>query len=193
MKLKYSIIICFLIFCSCSPILSENLHKQGINSMSLLDIKKDLTPHKGKLFILGGVIVKTTITKEGSLIEALYVPVDSRGYLRSLSTADGRFLAIYSSKELLDPVIFREQREVTLAGELIGTRSGKIDEMDYVYPLFEIKEIHLWREKKEYDRHYYPPYLIIPRIIHIDIMIPSIPGGTNCAYDFNVLSLNCFS
>ena len=149
-------------FCSCAPILSEQVHQQGISRISLVDIKKDLTPYKGKLFILGGVIVKTTITKEGSLIEALYIPVDSRGYLKSLSTADGRFLAIYSSKELLDPVIFREQREVTLAGELIGTRSGKIDEMDYVYPLFEIKEIYLWREKKEYDRHHYPPYPYYP-------------------------------
>ncbi len=162
MKTKFTILFCFIIFCSCAPVLSENLHQQGISSMSLMDIKENLSPNKGRLFILGGVIAKTTITQEGSLIEALYVPVDSRGYLKSLSTRNGRFLAIYRSKELLDPVIFREQREVTLAGELIGSRSGKIDEMDYVYPLFEIKEIYLWREKKEYDRPRYPPYSYYP-------------------------------
>jgi outer membrane lipoprotein len=162
MKLKNAILIFFLISYSCAPVLSKNLHQQGISGMSLMEIKENLPLNKGRLFILGGVIVKTTINSEGSLIEAIYVPVDSRGYLESLNTADGRFLAIYSSKDLLDPVIFREQREVTLAGELIGTRSGKIDEMDYVYPLFEITEIYLWREEKEYGRYYYPPYPYYP-------------------------------
>ncbi len=127
-----------------------------------MEIKKDITTHKGKLFILGGVIVKTTITREGSLIEAVYVPVDSRGYLKSLSSTNGRFLAIHKSKEILDPIIFQEKREVTIAGELIGTRSGHIDEIDYVYPLFEIKEIYLWKEKQEYDHFYYPRYPYYP-------------------------------
>ncbi|MEW6601792.1 MAG: Slp family lipoprotein, partial [Nitrospirota bacterium] len=49
----------------------------------------------------------------------------------------------------------------TLAGEFIDMRKGKIGEMDYVYPLFEIKEIYLWEELKERDYYYYylpPPY-----------------------------------
>jgi len=145
---------------SCAPVLREDLIQRGIYKFNLSEIKEDAIQNIGKLFILGGTIVKTTITNEGSLIEAVYVPVDSRGYLSDYGYINGRFLALYRGREILDPIIYGENREITIAGEFIGTRKGTVGEMEYIYPLFEIKDIYLWEEYKEpyyYRYPYYPP------------------------------------
>lgn len=158
--MKKSLIIIFLGFLvtSCAPVLSQEYMKQGIIDFQLSHIKSNPIINKGRLFILGGIIVNTSVTKEGTLIEALYAPVDSRGYLKGIyKEGNGRFLALYRGKDILDPLIFREKREITIAGEFIGTRKGKLGEIDYIYPFFEIKEIYLWEEIRQREYYYYPP------------------------------------
>lgn len=156
---KILIIFSVLLICSCAPVINKKLLQRGIIDANLSDIKTNPALSKGKLYILGGVIVKTTLTNEGSLIEAVYVPVNERGYLKGLHSTNGRFLALYKSHDMLDPLIFREQREITVAAEFIETRTGRIDEMEYVYPLFEIKEIYLWEELRDHDYYRFPyPY-----------------------------------
>ncbi len=160
MKKLFLIIPAIVVVVSCAPVLNSDLMKRAVFDMRLSDIKGNPDFHKGKLYVLGGIIANTTITKEGALIEAIYVPVNSRGFLRGVRASNGRFLAIYRGRELLDPLIFGPKREITLAGEFIGVRTGKIGEMDYTYPLFDIKEIYLWEERKDY---YYisPPYPLL--------------------------------
>lgn len=145
---------------SCAPVLNKDLMSRGMLTASLSGIKNSPSANKGKIFIIGGIIVKTSPTREGSLIEAIFVPVTARGYLKSYQPSEGRFLAIYRGKELLDPLIYSEKREITLAGEFVEMRKGQIGEMEYAYPLFEIREIHLWEEVRERDHYYYmpPPY-----------------------------------
>lgn len=160
---KYYLTLLFaaLLITSCAPVLSKNLLSNGTFNEGLSEIKQDPASYKGRLFIFGGIIVKAETTKDGSIIEAIFVPVDSLGYLKSYKTSGGRFLAIYKSREILDPLIFREKREISLAAEFIEIRKGKIGEMEYDYPLFEIKEIYLWEEMKKTDYYYYympPPY-----------------------------------
>jgi outer membrane lipoprotein len=167
MKNPYlTIFICLLLF-SCAPVLRHDFLNQGTYDVRLSEIRQNPALNKGRLFILGGIIVNTTITKEGSLIEAVYVPVTSRGHLKKLKASNGRFLALYRGKELLDPVIYEEKREITIAGEFVETRKGKIGETEYDYPLFEIKEIYLWEEIRKKGYYYYipppfPPYLPYP-------------------------------
>ncbi len=150
-----SSVLCLLLF-SCAPVLRKDIMDQAVRNVSLSDIKRKPEVYKGKLFVFGGVIVNTRVTAEGSLIEALYATVDSRGYLKTVRQSEGRFLALFPKENgILDPVIFRKGREVTIAAELAGTREGKMDEMVYVYPFFRIRELYLWEERSEYN---YPPY-----------------------------------
>lgn len=158
MKKLIPIILINLFMFSCAPVLTRDLMQKGIYSTNLSEIKQYPVLNRGKLFILGGIIVKTTLTKEGSLIEAIFVPVNSWGYLKGYTTTNERFLALYRGKDLLDPLIYSEKREITLAGEFIEIRKGNIGEMEYDYPLFEIKQIYLWEEYKEPGYNSYPPY-----------------------------------
>jgi outer membrane lipoprotein len=156
---KFLFVILVMTICSCAPVLRQELMEKGIRDVSLSDVRNNPDNYKGRLFILGGIIVNTKLTGEGSQIEAVYIPVDSRGYLRDVEPK-GRFLAIMpKASGTLDPLIYRKEREITIAGEFIGVRSGKIDEMEYAYPVFEIQEIYLWRERRDYYYYpFYPPY-----------------------------------
>ncbi len=149
-----------LLLGACSPVLSRELMRQGTRDVAFNQLRETPADYKGRLFILGGVISDIRLSDQGSQIEALYVPVDSRGYLKEGDHGQGRFLAIYPrSKGLLDPVVFKKGREITLAGEFVEIRKGKIDEMEYAFPVFEIKQIYLWQEEQYYA---YPPYYYYP-------------------------------
>ncbi len=143
---------------SCAPVIRKELMDVGIRGVPLSEVKQNPDLYKGKLFILGGIIANAKVTPEGTLIEALYVPVDSRGYLTG-EEIDGRYLALFPKESgMLDPVIYGTGKRITVAGEFVGTRSGKIDEAEYVYPFFLIKEIYRWDERIYYP----PPYFYYP-------------------------------
>ena len=159
MKRIFFISVVVLVLSACSPVLTREVMNQGMRDVSFNQLRQAPDVYKGKLFILGGLIAETRFSEKGSQIEALSVPVNSLGYLRESERTQGRFLAVYpKSKGLLDPMVYKRGREVTMAGEFLEARKGKIDEMEYVYPVFEIREIYLWEDRKDYDRPYYYPY-----------------------------------
>jgi len=157
-----TLILIALLLSSCAPVLREEVMRAASFDFPVYDMRSNPAAYKGKLFALGGIIVQTKFTEEGSVIEAVYVPVDSRGNLKDIGALNERYLAIFSrDKGLLDPLIYRKNREITLAGEFIDIRRARIDEMLYAYPVFEIKEIYLWRETVYYPYYpywYYPYY-----------------------------------
>lgn len=149
-------IIVFLVS-SCTYVISKPMRQQARTDVSFGALRGNLDKYKGAIFILGGVIVTTKNTDEGSIIEAVQTEVDKYGSIIDSDRSSGRFMAI--DKGYLDPLIYKKGREITIAGELIGSRKKMIGEREYIYPLFEIKEIHLWKEERGY---YYPPYLYPP-------------------------------
>ena len=149
-------ILLALALSACAPVLPRNLIRGADRATALSALKENPDRYKGKLFVFGGTIVETRVTAEGSLIEALHRPVDAWGYIRRAQRPDGRFLALYPKERgVLDPLIYGPGREITLAGTFVGSRSGKIGEIETSFPLFEVKEIHLWAE---IETRYPPPY-----------------------------------
>jgi len=155
------VITAVLALTACSPVLNRGLMKEGMRDVPFDQLRQAPDAYKGKLFILGGLIVDARFTEQGSQIEALAVPVDSLGYLEESGRSPGRFLAVYPrEKGLLDPMIYKKGREITLAGEFIEAKKGKIDEMEYVYPVFAVRQIYLWDERQDsyWPAYYYPYY-----------------------------------
>ncbi len=156
-----------LLAVSCAPALDRQLLKEGERNVSFNELRANPDAYKGRLYILGGLIVETKFAAEGSQLEVLSVPVDSSGYLEEQERSDGRFLAVYpKDKALLDPLVYKKGREVVLAGAFREIRKGKIDEMEYDYPVFEIRQIHLFEEhlyeNAMYPYPYYYPYYPYP-------------------------------
>jgi outer membrane lipoprotein len=143
---------------ACAPVIRKDLMDVGIRNVPLSEVKQNPEFYRGKLFILGGIIAGAKVTEEGSLVEALHVPVDSRGYLTE--GADGRYLALFPRESgMLDPLIYRKGKRITVAAEFVEIREGKLDESEYAFPLFEIREIYLWEDRAYY---YPPPYYYYP-------------------------------
>ncbi len=142
----------FLLLSACAPVLDRGLLREGGHAVSFTELRTNPDLYKGRLFIFGGVIVQAKFAGSGSQLEAMHVPVDRYGYFQDRGRSEGRFLAV-SSDSALDPLVYRRGRRVTLAAEFIGTRKGVIDEMEYLYPVFRIRQVYLWPK----ERRYYPP------------------------------------
>ncbi len=149
-----------LILFSCAPILSRNYMREGERKVSFAALREQPDLYKGRLFILGGVIVNSQFTEAGSRIEAMHVPVDSYGYFEDRGRSEGRFLALSPrDAQILDPMVYSRGRRVTVAAEFVEARKGKIDEMEYVFPLFRVRQIYLWPKETRYA---YPPMYYDP-------------------------------
>ncbi len=159
-RFSFIVFILFTTLLSCAPVLRQEIIEKATVDVQFSSIRQHPDLYRGKVFILGGLIVSTKLTERGSLIEAVYISADTRGYLKDVKPTNGRFMAIYpKDRGILDPLIYKEGREITIAGEFIETQTGKIGEMEYTYPVFEIKDIYLWEEKKAYYlTPPYPPY-----------------------------------
>ena len=118
------------------------------------------------LFIFGGTIVETKITGKGTEIEVLQNPLDRLGNVTDSDISEGRF--IIRTEKYLDPLIYRKEREITVAGVLTGTRKRLLGEIEYSYPVFAAEEIYLFKQVRYYpypylypygyDEFYYPPF-----------------------------------
>jgi outer membrane lipoprotein len=149
-----------LVLYSCAPVLSRSFLREGDREVSFNALRQYPAEYKGRLYIFGGVIIQTRLTAEGSRIEAMHVPVDRYGYFVERGQSEGRFLAIMpKSESMLDPEVFRKGRRITVAAEFLEVRKDRIDEMEYSYPVFLIRQIYLWpRERAYYPAYYYDPW-----------------------------------
>lgn len=159
MRKIFFLISALVLVSSCIHAISSPLRERARKDVPFSEIKENIDKYKGSIFILGGIIVSTKNTDEGSIIEAVQTPIDRYGALTDSDKTSGRFMAI--DKGYLDPLIYKKNREVTIAGELIGSRVSKIGEIDYTFPLFAIKEIYLWKKDRGYYLYPspYPPYM----------------------------------
>jgi hypothetical protein len=64
-----------ILLMACSPVLNRGLMKQGIRDVQFNQLREAPDDSKGRLYILGGIIVDTRLTETGSQIEALFVPI----------------------------------------------------------------------------------------------------------------------
>ena len=144
----------------CAPAISKQLREQVAKELSLNLVLKDPEAYQGKTVLWSGVIVRSVNLKEGTMIEVLQKPADTRGKPKDVDKSEGRFLALYPG--YLDVAIYNGGRKVTVAGEVQGKKIQRLGEIEYTYPLISAKEIHLWPVEKK-DRVYYPcPYWHYP-------------------------------
>lgn len=156
-------IVCILIlvlFTSCAHVISQEYRESAVQDVPFREILQNPHAYIGKTFILGGMIAKTRNIQEGTEIEVVQNPLDRFGYLIDRDVSEGRFLVI--TQKQLDPLIFKEGRYITVAGILIGSRTRPLGNIEFDYPLFEARELHLWKNRVYYGPYPYGPYYYDP-------------------------------
>lgn len=148
-----------LMLAGCATSIPGSMKKAADTEFTLEKAKTAGDEILGKKVIWGGRIVRAMVQKEGTLIEILQSPLDSSEKPEKHDLSQGRFLAFKS--EFLDPLVYRENREVTVLGAVLRFEKHPIGEMMYRYPLLSAEKIHLWEEApaKIHVYHQFPPHL----------------------------------
>ena len=148
-------------FTGCAPALSKQLREEAGKPIPFEALLRRTADYKGRIVIVGGYILETLNEPEGSWLTVLQSPLDSQNRPESSDLSQGRFLVW--STEFLDPVVYSQERKITVGGQVIGSQQRKLGNLTYQYPVVEAKEIHLWAKEAEctgpfYDPWYYPWY-----------------------------------
>jgi outer membrane lipoprotein len=131
----------------------ETLRKVDRN-LSFAELLEAPKAHKGKVVLLGGVVVKAVNKDKGTLLEIYQTKIDSQGRPIGLDRSGGRFLAFYQG--FLDSEIYCKGRKVTIVGAVEGEKVGKLGDLNYHYPYLVINTIHLWEKERPYVYRPYP-------------------------------------
>jgi outer membrane lipoprotein len=100
---------------------------------------------RGQSVLFGGEVLGAKRLKDGTRIEILQLPLDRSGIPSSeLTRSQGRFVAVH--REFLDPATIPPGTRVTVSGEVAGTVTLPLDEMEYTYPVIETRKINVWTQ-----------------------------------------------
>jgi outer membrane lipoprotein len=110
----------------------------------------------------GGNVVSVENRAEGTAVEIVERRLDKRGRPAATNTSAGRFVA--TTTGFLDPMIYTQGREVTIAGTIAGEEPRKIGEFEYRYVVVKTDNLYLWEPIQPvpppmyYDPWYYDPW-----------------------------------
>jgi len=107
--------------------------------------------YRGRTVILGGYILETRNLESETIIEVLQVPLAIGEEPGLKDSSEGRF-RVYL-QDFMDPEIYRKDRVITVAGEVIGSGFEEIGANQNQYLKIKNREIYLW---PEYKAHPYP-------------------------------------
>lgn len=126
---------------ACAPPVSRQslaLVDQGI---TFEELARDPDRYIGRYLLLGGIVADVRGAAGGSELEMVELPTDAKGRITSTTRSAGRFIA--RSDTLLDPAVYKK-RLVTVVGRVTGSETGRINGMEYRFPVLAVQELHRW-------------------------------------------------
>lgn len=144
--------------CAASTPSAEDITQQEPidRTVTFAQIKEAPEAHRSKVVMLGGEVLSIKRLKDGTRIEVLQLPIaqNNEPQMNRMAT-QGRFLAI--EPQSLDPAVLPPGTRVTIVGEVSGSKSMPLDEIDYVYPILTVKQLHAWGPPTPEVRYLYQP------------------------------------
>ena len=104
----------------------------------------------------GGVILSIENKQETSWLTILASPLNDSGKPQSTDNSPGRFIAIVD--KFLEPLLYSQDRKITIIGHLLKSETIKIGEFPYEHPVVAVKQHYLWPvdpAPSELDRYPY--------------------------------------
>jgi len=133
--------------CAGVSVVPEDLEDKVDKRVSFPQVKASPLSYTGRLIVVGGMVLTARpLKQDGTRIEILELPpgedYEPRG---RLTDSQGRSLAFH--KEFLDPATIPMGTRMTVVGEVTGSDTMAVDEVDYVYPTLAIKAVTIWPPK----------------------------------------------
>jgi len=140
--------------CATSPFPDE-LARSADRSLTLRELRSDVTAHLGVRVILGGDVLATTPKPGETEIEVLSRPLRAGDIPERSDSTNGRFLV--RTPEFLDPAIYAPGRRLTVLGTVTGRSERRVGDLPYAYPVISAERIKLWPRDTPWVGGEYPP------------------------------------
>ena len=97
----------------------------------------------------GGVIAKVDNLADSTRIEVVHFELNASARPKQKDETLGRFRVYYPG--LLDPLIYKKGKSITVLGDITAPESGAIGEHPYQYPVIKADAVHLWKDIQQAD------------------------------------------
>jgi outer membrane lipoprotein len=139
----FLILMAILPVWGCATPISEQALKQADPGIAFSELVKDPEKYRGRVVLLGGQIVSTTVKEGGTWVEVVQKPLGGQHQPKDTDDSEGRFLVDYA--DFRDPAIYAQGRKITVVAEVRGQRTLPLKEIQYPYPVLIPRETHLWK------------------------------------------------
>lgn len=154
--MKRHLLLACLLLTACSG-LPERVKNVPVTDVSYSQASRNLNKYDGASVRWGGVIVEVKNEQNFTLLQVLSYPLNYYGNPDLGEPSEGRF--VIKSPKFLDPAIYEEGRQITVAGTIKGDIEQVVDDKSLLMPLILSEAVYLWPAGYGYyGSRYYMPY-----------------------------------
>jgi len=130
-----------LLLAACAP---APIYQTSTDTVTAMPYQVAQSPENfsQRAVVWGGQIVHAQVFADHSEIELLAYPLDKSQRPKANDSGNGRFIAILPG--YAEPLSYPAGALMTVAGQLGGSRAGKVGEASYVFPLVNVSQSHVW-------------------------------------------------
>ena len=137
---RYLLLICLLLTaCAGLPAAVKDV---PVANISYSQASHNPSGYKDTSVRWGGVIIEVDNEENFTLVQVLSHPLNYYGRPQLSKPSEGRF--VIKSTEFLDPAVYAKDKEITVAGTLLGDIERTIGKKTIRLPLLAAKAIYLW-------------------------------------------------
>lgn len=159
---KLLLLLPLISLAGCASNIPREIQDPPPDNPTISEVRHNIEQYEGARVRWGGTIASVENKAEETWIEVVAHELGSYGQPEDDDSSYGRFLVRIPA--FLDPQIYAEGRELTVAGEVESRIVRKIGEHPYTYPLIRASNYYLWpqnyarRDRGYYHHHYYYGY-----------------------------------
>jgi outer membrane lipoprotein len=155
-------VIPILLLGGCSDrqeVIPERLEGQVNRDLRYIEVKENPDVYRGKLMLAGGKVLTAKRLQDGTRIEVLQIPLSSDLVPEEgQETSKGRFVAMDTGKNVVDPAVLDDNKLITVVGEVVGATTIRVDEVEMQVPQLTVKHITVWEQPRYPYSGYRMPY-----------------------------------
>lgn len=149
-------LVAIVLLTACASHIPPKIKQPLDGSPSVAQVRHQTDAYLSQKVRWGGVILDTENKQDSSSLTIVAFPLDDDGEPQVKGESTGRFIAIVD--EFLEPLVFSQNREITVIGKVLKTQTLDVGEYAYEYPVIQVEHYYIWPVKEEPVKVDYPPY-----------------------------------
>jgi outer membrane lipoprotein len=163
--MKKLLLLSVFLLSACNSIPERLRVSETTPLVEFADVRQMYQGFEGMQARWGGLIAKVDVREKQTMMEVVNFDLEGSSRPKVADNTQGRFRVYIDG--LLDPLLYKEGRSVTVLGTIEASESGLIGEQEYLYPRLKAEQVYLWKEIKEVRINtIHTPYWYYPHYWH---------------------------